>query len=268
MKPPLPHDRKDWQALSALIGLVSVTGMLEGQRPQSIMVVGAPASGKSVLLERYLARAGDLVNPHLQFTTSVTQMGIRQILAKQHRPTHLVVPEFQTLILRKSHVWDTLLGILLPAMEEGITDFWSGAEKVQFHGAKIGLIAAMTTAALQEHQEMLTKSGFLSRMLVVHLNRSPDDALRARKCANAGDHSELRKIHVSLPSRPVRVSLSRRLADRIDDYAAQLNPHELHRESNRFQALTRAVAYVQGSREAQGKHFDWLLQWEELWRTR
>jgi hypothetical protein len=263
---PLPTDRDRWQMLTYIVGAVSVTGRLEDGRPQSLLIIGPPSSGKSALLERYLPPEGMPLNQHMIFATSASQWGIRGILERQvPRVTHLVIPEFQALTLRKSAVWDSFLGIMLPAMEEGVKDFYVGPKREQFHGARLGLITSVATTAFQDVQPQLSQSGFLSRLLVVHLNRTPENALKARRCYNAGDHSELRKVYVSLPNRPIKVRLASRLADIIDTYAHALNSAEVHRVGNRFQALAKAAAFLDGKSEVQERHWDHIKRCEALW---
>lgn len=262
----VPADRNDWERLTFLVGAIGVTGRLEGGKPQSLLVVGPPASGKSALIERYNPPRGVAANQHLAFATSASQWGIRKMLETMvPRVTHLVIPEFQALTLRKSHVWDAFLGIMLPAMEEGVSDFYVGPKRESFDGARLGLIASIASRAYENQREQLEQSGFLSRMLVVYLNRTPENALQARRRFNAGDQSELRKVYVTLPNRPIRVRISPRLADAIDGYAYGIAPNEVHRVANRFQQLAKAVAWLKGDGEVTHRHWDFLRSCEGLW---
>lgn len=262
----VPADRLEWERLTFLVGAASVTGRIEGGRPQSLLIVGPPSSGKSALIERYNPPRGSPHNRHMSFLTSISQWGVRQMLEHQvPMVTHIVVPEFQSLTLRKSHVWDSFLGIMLPAMEEGVSDFYSGPKRESFNGARLGLIASIATKAYDDVHPMLQKTGFLSRMLVTYLNRTPEDALQARRLYNAGDHTELDKVYVNLPNKPIRVRLPTRLADAIDDYAYGLAPNEVHRVANRFQSFAKAVAWLNGSSEVTQRHWDFLRSCEDLW---
>lgn len=264
--PRVPSDRDEWEKLTHLIGAISITGRIEGSRPQSALIVGPPASGKSALLERYQPPKGVQHNSHLIFATNISNWGVRTILKEMVPPkTHIVVPEFQSLTLRKSHVWDSLLGILLPAMEEGVSDFYNGPQRESFDGKRIGLIASIASDAFQSQMQALSKSGFLSRVIVLYLNRTPDNALLARKRYNAGDTTELQKVYVSLPHKPIRVRLSERFAGTIDNYAFGIAPHELHRVSNRLQAITKAIAWLDGKDEVSQRHWDIIRSYESLW---
>lgn len=262
-----PRDRVEWEKLTALIGAVSITGRIDGCRPQSLLLVGPPSSGKSALIERYHPPLGSSHNRHMTFLTSISQMGVRQILERQvPTVTHLVVPEFQALTLRKSQVWDTFMGIMLPAMEEGVSDYYNGATRESYNGARLGLITSVTNKAFADLHDQLYTTGFLSRMLVVYLNRTPEDALLARQLYNAGDHSELDKVYVTLPTRPVKVRLAPRLANEIDRYAYGIAPQEVHRVGNRFQAIVRAVAWLDGRDEVSPEHWSFLRSCESLWQ--
>lgn len=263
---PIPTDRFHWEALTLLVGAASVTGRLDGGRPQSLLIVGPPASGKSALIERYHPPDGVQLNTHMAFATSASQWGVRMLLQNSvPRITHLVVPEFQALTLRKSAVWDAFQGIMLPAMEEGVSDFYVGPKREQFRGARLGLIASIATRSFTNMHEALQSSGFLSRMLTVYLNRTPEDALRARRLYNAGDQTELEKVYVSLPRGPIRVHLAARLADAIDAYAYSIAPGEVHRVGNRFQSFARAIAFLDGRDEVREAHWDFLRSAEGLW---
>lgn len=269
-RPTPPSDRNDWHALTWLIGLVSITGQLENSRPQSLLIVGPPSSGKSELMLRYRPAPGEVRNNHMLFATSVTSWGLSEILLNRvpQGVTHLVAPELQTLIKRKGPVWDATVGLLLPAMEEGVTDTFQGPLRKRFHGARIGFITAIPDEAYDVHYRELESCGLLSRMLTVRFQRSNENVLLARKAANFGDRSELQKI--TCPEFPkhgkIRVALSPRLATRIDEYAASLSTKEVHRASNRFQALTKAIAWLEGSEEATLTHFEALAKHEKLWR--
>lgn len=269
-RPTQPSDRPEWNALTWLIGLVSITGHLEGGRPHSLLIVGPPSSGKSELMLRYRPAPGEVRNSHMLFATSVTSWGLSEILLNRvpQGVTHLVAPELQTLIKRKGPVWDATVGLLLPAMEEGVTDTFQGPLRKRFHGARIGFMTAIPDEAYDVHYRELESCGLLSRMLVVRFQRTNDNVLLARKAANFGDRSELQKI--SVPEFPkhgkIRVALSPRLATLIDEYAASLSTKEVHRASNRFQAFTKAVAWLNNEPEATEAHFRAITAHEKFWR--
>lgn len=261
-------DSYRWHELSWLVGLVSMTGRIEPHRkPQSLLIYGNPGSGKTANLERFMGGEGELMNPHLVFLTNATTMGLQTILMEQvpRGATHIVVPEFQTLLLKRGGVWETMLGTLLPAMEEGVRDVYVGPKRLAFGGARVGMIAAMPTDAYFQHAGVLNASGFLSRMLRVRYDRVADQVLMARHRVNAGDQSELTKIDLALPS-SIRVGVSATMRAMITEYAATIDTTNIHREANRFEALCQAVAYTDHSTSVQVRHLAMLVNIEHLWR--
>lgn len=259
----IPSDRLRWEQLSYLMGCMTVTGRIEGIGPQSLLIVGPSSAGKSAMINRY-NQAG--VNTHLMFLTAISMMGLQSVLRERvPKVTHLMIPEFQSLVLRKKSVWEGLLGLLLPAMEEGVGELYNGPRLESYHGARLGLVSGITHSAFLSVLPQLSESGFLSRVLVCHLNRSSVDALLARQAANAGDVSELRKIVVNLPSRPFHVRISSRLADAIDVYAHGVDPNGIHRTAKRFAGIVKAAAWLDGKSEVSDRHWDFIRSLEELW---
>ena len=256
-----------WHELAYLIGLVSMTGRIEpARRPQSLLIHGSPGSGKTAAMERFMS--DDHVtglNPHMTFLTNATTMGLQTIL-KEHVPrgvSHLMVPEFQSLLLKRGGVWETMLGTLLPAMEEGVRDVYVGPKQVAYGGARAGLIAAMPTDAYFHHREMLHNVGFLSRMLVVRYERASEFVLEARHRYNEGDRTELTKIEIDMPS-SIKVHVPERIAAFITEYAATIDSTNIHRESNRFQALAQAIAFTDRSAVVKQKHLAMLVGLEHF----
>lgn len=261
-------DSLRWHELSWLIGLVSMTGRIEPfRKPQSLLIYGNPGSGKTANLERFMAADGETMNPHLVFVTNATTMGLQTILQERvpRGATHMIVPEFQTLLLKRGGVWETMLGTLLPAMEEGVRDVYVGPKRLAFGGARLGLVAAMPTDAYFQHAAMLQATGFLSRMLRVRYDRSSDHVLAARHRVNDGDRSELCKIDAELPA-SIRVTVPATMRAIITEYAASVDSGNIHREANRFEALAQAVAFTCRERTVTIKHIAMLVGLEHFWK--
>lgn len=258
-----------WHHFAYLIGLVSMTGRIEpNRRPQSLLIHGSPGSGKTAAMERFMSDDHTTgLNPHMTFLTNATTMGLQTIL-KEHVPrgvSHLMVPEFQSLLLKRGGVWETMLGTLLPAMEEGVRDVYVGPKQVAYGGARVGLIAAMPTDAYFHHREMLHNVGFLSRMMVIRYERAPEFVLEARHRLNEGDRTELVKIGVDLPS-SIRVHVPQAIAQWLTEYAATIDSTNIHREASRFQALAQAIAFNSGATTVRREHLAVLMELEPFWR--
>jgi hypothetical protein len=249
-------DIVSWHRLTSLVGLVSLTGRIADTRPLSMLLIGRAGSGKTALLERYRIKPPG--NRHMLFGTTASSWGLANILKSQVPAgvTTIVASEFQTWMYRKGAVWDALLGLLLPATEEGVWDIYNGPDKMSYHGARIGLIAAMTDDAFNHNRIELERTGLLSRMLVVKWQRDADDVLASRKRFNNGDTSALQKVHIDLPPGRVSVAISPRLADVVTDYSHAGNAEQTQRGTNRLIGLVKAHAWVQGSPVVTPAHWE------------
>lgn len=264
---PEPSDRYGWQMLTALVGLAGVTGQIIGEQPESLLVVGPSGSGKTAILGRYHFPTGDPRNPHLMHTTNLSAWGLQGIL-KIDVPrgiTHLVIPEMQTLMLRKSGVWQGLHGLLLPAMEEGVGIIRNGPENLDLGGARLGLIGAITHDSFLRNRSELMSSGFLSRVLVVYWMRSIDDVLKSQLRYSAGDKAELEPIHVEFRGRQ-NVAITREADNGVIDLAHSYDAGNAYRAARRFRALAKAIAYTNGESIASRIHVEALASFAPLWQ--
>jgi hypothetical protein len=264
---PEPNDRRDWQLLSSLVGIVTVTGRIIGERPESLLIVGPSGCGKTELLRRYDFRDTDPRNQHIIFAANLSAWGLSEILlqAVPRGVSHLIAPEMQTLMLRQGKVWDALAGLLLPALEEGVGDVYNGPVKKSYEGARVGLIGAITTDAYNMNRGDLRESGLLSRMLVVHWRRDPENVLRSQLRANAGDTAEIEKVHVELQGR-IHVNISHQVADVITRYAHEVEPLNAYRAARRFRALSKAIAYLEGREAVTKEHVTQLREFARFWK--
>lgn len=264
---PVPADRADWHLLTLLIGLTTVTGRLAGEQPESLLIVGASGAGKSALLNRYCSLASDAINPHIVRLTNLSSMGLQRILENDvpRGVTHVIVPEMQTLMLRQRGVWDNLVGLLLPALEEGVYDTAVGPHLKSFGGARIGLIGAITQTAYRSNYNALRESGLLSRMLPVLWERQRENILWSQLRHNAGDNSEMESIHVHLTGSR-NVTITRAALDDVARYAHDIEPGNVFRAARRFRALAKALAYVNGDSEATEDHTRALRAFAQFWK--
>ncbi len=250
------------------MGLIAMTGRIEPERkPQSLLIYGNPGSGKTANVHRFKPENGGFLNPNLLFVSNATAMGLSAILTEQvpRGVTHIVVPEFQSLLLKRGGVWETMLGILLVAMEEGVGDTYVGPKKKAFGDVRLGMIACMPTDAYFHHIPMMQSTGLYSRMLVVRYDRTSDDVIQARHRMHRGDRSELTKIDLELPE-SIRVTVPVTVKREITEYAKTIDSNNVHRESARFEALVQAVAYTNGRRSATLDDLAQLMLIEWLWR--
>lgn len=264
---PEPNDRRDWNLLCSLIGLVTVTGRIEGERPESLLIVGPSGCGKSAMLKRFEIGASDAANSHIMPLTNLSSWGLQEVLLQDVKRgvSHIFAPELQTLMLRQRGVWDNLAGMLLPALEEGVGDIRNGPKVLSFGGAQIGLVGCITVEAFNSNRGDMRESGLLQRMLTVRWDRVREDVLKSQLRFNAGDYSELEKIHINLRGRS-HVNITREAVDNLTHYAHEVEPGNPLRGTRRFRALAKAIAYVQSQDTATIEHAQALRQFARFWK--
>jgi hypothetical protein len=253
--------------LSALVGLFTVTGQITNEQPESLLIVGPSGSGKSAIVGRYHFPTGDPRNPHILHVTNISAWGLQETL-KNDVPrgiTHLVIPEMQTLMLRKNGVWQGLHGLLLPAMEEGVGVIRNGPLPLDLGGARVGLIAAITYDSYLRNRADLVSTGFLSRVLVVYWMRSIEDVFRSQMRLSAGDTEELDKIHVDIRGRK-NVGITGAADRAIIDFTHSTDPANAYRTQRRFRAIAKAIAYNNGESIASEIHVEALRTFAPLWQ--
>lgn len=265
---PLPTDRQRWHELTWLIGLCACSARIADARAVSLLIVGQPGCGKTEMLQRFQRPQAEGENIMLAFASQASQWGVQGILkeAVPRGVTHIVVPELQTLLLRKNAVWASFLGLMLQAMEEGVGDFYNGPKKLAFNQTRLGLIAAMTTDAYYQEENEMRGRGFTSRLLVVRWHRTPENVKKSQTCANEGDTDEITPVTIHFPRRAA-CHIAPRLANAIVDYAFDTDRDNQRRQAKRLTTLTKVIAVIDGQDEARERHWDALRSIEWAWRT-
>ena len=266
---PLPSDRERWQQLSAVLGLISVTGRLNDGHPESAFLIGPPSCGKTAMLSRYYLKDDDYDNKHMYFMGSGTTYGLLRVVTEliPKGVTHLAVPELQTVMMRKGDLWSAFQGTMLQLMEEGLSEWIDAGQRFQFRNRpRLGMIAALPVSIFVRNAVAMKETGMLSRGIVLSLHRTFVDIMRARECANYGDFSELAKITCNPPS-TINVRISPRTNSAVDRYAADIDPENVHRAARRFGNIVRAIAWAVGEKEATERHVKILRSFEWTWRS-
>lgn len=259
-------DQARWHRLTTLVGYFALTGRVPPYKPQSLLLIGPPGVGKTALLERFRPVNGESYNTSMAFASNLTGMGLQTILRDQVRRgvSHVVAPEFQTFLLKRAGVWETLLGLMLPAMDEGVDETYVGPKRQAYHHAKCGMIAAMPTDAYNDYESMMADTGLKSRFQVIKLERSPEDVLAARQRANLGDLSDLMPVVLDAPAK-IEVGMSTDVRLAVTEYAATLDAQNVNREANRLLALVQVIAYCHHARTVQLNHLYDLVDYADLW---
>lgn len=263
--------RREWDRGTELMTIFAMSGFLESQdskgvwrreRPQSLIWVGDPGSGKTELIERFN------MNTWLAYRSDITRRGLDPILddAIHGRATHLVMTEFQTVFLRKMAVAGNCLTSLGQAMEEGIGIENIGGRERDYGGVRIGLIAGITNGSLEERRRYLRDLGLLSRAQTL-LWAPPDTEIKAiMSRIDHGDRSDLEKIKLHRPDRPVRVALSAEKAQVLTKFAWDMLRGQGMRLQRRLHVLAMCCAMLAGRQQVKNEDIERVLLFQDYWR--
>lgn len=253
--------------MTNLIALTLTTGAILECAPQSLLIIGAPGSGKTALIERFVNSDDPSFNAHVRLMGNISAWGLRNFL-KMEAPrgvTHILAPELQTLFLRRADTWAAVEGLLLQAMAEGVGDYYNGPEPETYNKARLGLIAAMTRDAYLGVRSDFNRTGLASRFLVVRWSRTRAQMRRALEAATRGNLRALTKVNLGLPYTRVSVHCPTSVQSHILSYVEERNSDQMTRALGRFVALTRAAAFRRGSRRATLADWRCVLEAERFW---
>lgn len=263
--------RREWDRGTELLSLFAMTGFIESQdmkgkwrreRPQSVILVGDPSSGKTELIERFNH------NTWLAYRSDITRRGLDPILedASHDRVTHLVMTEFQTVFLRKMSVAGNCLSTLGQAMEEGLGVENVGGREHDYGGARLGLVAGITNGSLDERRRYLRDMGLLARAAVL-LWAPPDAEIKAvMDRIDHGDRRDLEKILLHRPDRPIRVTLPPQEAGLLTKFAWDLLRGQGLRLQRRLHILSMTAAMMSGRQVVQREDVQRILLFQDYWR--
>lgn len=260
MDPMLPA--REWDRGTEIVKLFIATGAVANSRPQSLMLVSEPGSGKTELLDRFR------VNRNCDFHSDLTVRQLYPILKKVQRGqvTHIVLTEFQKLFMRKMAVAENLLGTLVQGMEEGVGTVSVGPETVDYGGVRIGVVAAITNGTIKKRREMLSEMGFLSRAACFEWDVPGEEERGILRRISDEDYSDITPVKIALPDRRVTVELPPPLSHKLEAYTLDKQRGRALRFFNRLRSLVQASALLDGRQKVAQKDIDWILAFDPYWR--
>ena len=175
-----PEERLPDDFLATLVGYDDlkeiVLRSLQAEKPLHLLLIGPPASGKSVLL----SEIGRLARSRFALGGTSTKAGITQLLAEQ-RPRYLIIDEID-----KADSQD--LSTLLSLMESGLVSITKGHRQEQIRmktwvfagGNSLKSVAPeLASRFLVKHMDPYTLDDFVvvaERVLTMRENTTPDIA--------------------------------------------------------------------------------------------
>lgn len=254
---------REWLRATELIRMIVATGAVANARRQSIILISEPGDGKTELIDRF----DD--NPQLAYVSDMTSLGLEKILrrAKQGQVTHVVANELQKVFMRKASTWVATLGMLCQALEEGVKMNANREHSVDLGGAQVGLIAGLTHDTARQKSKLLRETGFWSRVAAVDWNMPHEELRDVMRSISRSDRSDLTKITVPLPEKPIKVDFPERLSEQFEQYVFKhLSEYTVLRIFQRLRAVAMACAVLEGRDVVQAVDVEKVVAFGRYWR--
>lgn len=255
--------RRYWDRMTALVSLFGITGWLEGEYPQSIMLVGPPGRGKSRMLLRMKH------TPYISPQTDLTSRQLAPLLRRAYRGslTHILAPEIQKFFQRKGAVADNCISLLSIAMSEGVGLVSVGPRSEDFHGAQLGVLGAITGRTMRKRGSYLDELGFLDRTAVIPWELSDSEIRQIMDRITRGNRSDIAPVVLPAPRERVHVRLPLGVGKMIKGYVWSVWKGDSLRPLERLRGLTMAVALLDNRKIA--TRADWRLieGFDDIWRS-
>lgn len=252
---------REWDRGTELVKLFLATGFIENCRPQSLLLAGDPGTGKTELLDRF--RPNRACSYHSDLTVRQLFPILRQV--QRGVITHLILTEFQKLMMRKQSVAENLLGTLVQAMEEGVNAVGVGPNTADYGGVRLGVIGAITNGTVNKRKDFLSEMGFLSRCATLEWDMPPEEEKEIMDRVTTGDYSDLEPVHLPRPPKRVHVELSEGVGQLVTDYVWRNRKGKALRQHNRLRALAQASALLDNREEVQPRDVEWVRGFDVYW---
>jgi hypothetical protein len=255
---------REWERATELIRMIIATGALAPPaRRQSVILISEPGDGKTELIDRF----DD--NPQLAYVSDMTSLGLEKILkrAQQGQVTHVVANELQKVFMRKASTWSATIGMLCQAIEEGVKANYNREHTVDLQGAQVGLIAGLTHDTARQKSKLLRETGFWSRVAAVNWGMTQDELIQVMRSISRADRSDLTKVYVPMPDKPVTVGFPPRLSEQFEQYVIQhMREFTIVRIFQRLRTVAMACAYLEGRDVVHAVDVEKVVAFGKYWR--
>lgn len=266
LAPPFALPIREWDRATELVSMFALTGFVANSvgavKPQSLLLISEPGSGKTELVDRFKP------NSFLRYASDLTSRGLYPVLkaAKSGAVTHIVATEFQKLMLRRNHTAEATLGLLCQAMEEGVGEMLIGDHPVDFGGARLGIIGAITHDTVSKWKSGLRELGFWSRCAGFEWQVSLREMQGVLRSITREDRTDLAPVLLKTPSSPVRVEFPTRLSEQFETFVFEnFKEYTPVRLFNRFRCLAQACALLDGRDRVKACDVEKVVAFQPYW---
>jgi hypothetical protein len=223
------------------------TGVIDGEKPLSVMLIASVGSGKSEILRKTYKppkitevwkdktdrdgnkRKEKEVNVHhigsVLYTTDTTPYTLYHRygdLLKSGQIKHIVIPDFLTILTKSIDVMPATVGFYNSLIEEGICRIESKhSDFITDIPVRIGLITAVSH---QDYTERSRKQnwgamGFLSRVLPVSFRYSDNTKNEILTSIFLRQYRDEKDFDLKLPSSPIAVEMPTQFLDSVKAFS-------------------------------------------------
>lgn len=227
-----------------LIHTVFLTGRVQHEAPVSVLLIGAPQTGKtSIVLER----------PAKCFIafTDVTGRALQELCKLRPEVTHIVLNDMVALASHKESVTKYTLATINAMTEEGIQCTAYPGTVEHYKDGKRGIIACTTAGLNKDSRRWWNKIGLSSRMLPFFYDHSSKLEIRIVEAINkAGAGSPVKKSpeELKIPDIPIYVHIPPALIEPITKLAAyravKLADGKPYRRLKQYRSLVKGHALM------------------------
>jgi len=146
------------EEIKKIVILALISGFLKKNKPISLLIVARSGSGKTEVMKSVTSKRS-------AFLTDVNYSGFIELLKKDPKLTHILIPDFLKITMKKKSTSDNLISILNAFTEEGLEKI-QGYFNEDFEGRVGGIIIATTSASYNQHKSEWCAIGFVSRMII------------------------------------------------------------------------------------------------------
>lgn len=237
-----------------LIELSIWTTVLKGERNSvSLLLIAKPESGKSDALERFVN------SPNVIHVNDMTSWGLtKEIFPKLDKSQCLqaiLIPDFINVLSRAQATVATLMQTLKSLMEEGVEAIHTYSMDFRYSKPlRAAILTSITPSEFEAHRRAWTKSGILSRFIVLSYEYSASTQAKINNYLEE-QVGMLRETNIilNLPRTPVQVYADGRLlrpmgaqVDRYRDKLRLMDEGYGFRTKLHFQRLVAAHALASG----------------------
>lgn len=238
-------DLKDLDPLVDMVRLTIYTGYLKDQKPNSLIVIAKPESGKTEVMKEFR------INKNVAYLSDVTAFGIqRDYLGKIEagEVRHIIIPDLLKPLSRKESTVNSFITMMNSLIEEGVVALSTYATSglLSFtRPVKCGLITAITGDEFSDQRHNWQKKGFLSRTIPFSYCYGMGTVSKVFESILELDYVRERGIKLDIPEKDVVIELPKKFARTIlpsTTAIARAQQTYGFRLQKQFQALLQASA--------------------------